>query len=235
MKQGPFKNVYPSMNRCQAKVLTNWNLLSLLTGTFGQRPNKRSVQLDLPHSPYPGKHLGLPLFVGQNKRKVFGEIVEKIGKQISGWKAKTLSQVGSTVLIRSVIAALPIYTMSYFLLPKTRCLWRFGGALRKIRHNWMPKAWRDIYIPMEARGLVYNNCEPLTTHWSLNWGGNSTLNQTSFGYKHSKLNIWNPNSVGNLQLVQISLGFGKASWKLDLIYSVDCVCKWGEGWLLDFG
>lgn len=174
MKQGSFISVFSRANANKARAIQEY--ISKYESWSGQSPYKlksaitfdRDTQpetkqeiyaiLDLPHSPYLGKHLGLPLFVGQNKRQVFGEIVEKIGKQISGWKAKTLSQVGSTVSIRSVIASLPIYTMSYFLLPKTRCLWRFGEALRKIRHNWMPKAWRDIYIPIEARGLVYDNC-----------------------------------------------------------------------------
>jgi hypothetical protein len=40
---------------------------------------------------------------------------------IKGWKAKTLSQVGRLVLIKSVAATLPSYAMSTFLLPLSFC------------------------------------------------------------------------------------------------------------------
>ena len=44
-----------------------------------------------------------------------------IRERINGWNEKFLIQVGKEVLLKAVIQAIPIYTMSAFQLPKTLC------------------------------------------------------------------------------------------------------------------
>ena len=52
-------------------------------------------------------------------------------KKLKGWKEKLLSQAGREVLIKAVIQAIPIYTMSCFKLPKG-LVRELEGMIRKI-------------------------------------------------------------------------------------------------------
>jgi hypothetical protein len=46
------------------------------------------------------RYLGLPLFFSKSKSAAFKDILEKVSGKIEGWRAKTLSQVGRTMLIK---------------------------------------------------------------------------------------------------------------------------------------
>jgi hypothetical protein len=82
-----------------------------------------SILQTLPYNPKPSAyiHLGLPIFLGSTKREAFQSILDQVHKRIDGWRAKTLSQAGRLVLIKSVAAAIPSYAMSSFLLPSSIC------------------------------------------------------------------------------------------------------------------
>jgi hypothetical protein len=63
----------------------------------------------------------LYILFGNSKRSTFLNIIEKVKSKVDGWRAKSLSQAGRLVLIKSVAAAIPSYAMSTFLLPKSIC------------------------------------------------------------------------------------------------------------------
>lgn len=102
-----------------------------------------------------GNYLGLPLSIPRSKRKACKDIQEKVSNRLVGWKARSLSQVGWTVLIQSVATAIPSYYMSVFILPKTisrdidrhikNFWWGFDGASRRFH----PKAWEQICKPKQ--------------------------------------------------------------------------------------
>jgi hypothetical protein len=66
-------------------------------------------------------YLGLPACIGKSKVKAFNNIKEKVGKKLSNWRYKFLSQAGKEVLLKAVIQAIPTYCMSVFMLPASLC------------------------------------------------------------------------------------------------------------------
>ncbi|PWA38855.1 hypothetical protein CTI12_AA577620 [Artemisia annua] len=64
------------------------------------------------------KYLGLPSIYGKLKSELFSFLLEKVLLKMQGWKQKLLSQAGRETLIKSVIQAIPSYTMQCYLLPK---------------------------------------------------------------------------------------------------------------------
>lgn len=87
-------------------------------------------------------YLGLPSFVGKNKRSTFNGIKERVAKRLWAWKGKLFSMGGKEVLIKAVAQATATYTMSVFKLPVTLCddlqamvamsWWGGGSENRKI-------------------------------------------------------------------------------------------------------
>ncbi|XP_019159994.1 PREDICTED: uncharacterized protein LOC109156596 [Ipomoea nil] len=109
-----------------------------------------------------GKYLGLPSFVGRNKRVVFSYVEDKIRQRIGSWNKKLLSQAGKEILLKSVAQSMPIFSMSVFLLPETVCMsigriinryWWGCGTERGI--HW--KAWDKLCIPKKYGGLSFKD------------------------------------------------------------------------------
>jgi hypothetical protein len=67
------------------------------------------------------KYLGLPTMVGRSKIQTFASIHSRVQKRLERRKKRFLSQAGNEILIKAVIQAIPMYSMSVFKLPKTLC------------------------------------------------------------------------------------------------------------------
>jgi hypothetical protein len=98
--------------------------------------------------------LGLPLLFGKAKTSAFKDILGKVSRKIDGWRAKTLSQAGRSVLIKLVTTTIPSYAMSSFLLPTSICssldrafkkFW-WGFPKDKARNLFL-KSWNSICLP----------------------------------------------------------------------------------------
>ena len=66
-------------------------------------------------------YLGLPTLMGKSKTVAFQSIKNRVWKKLQNWKLKFLSHVGKEILIKAIIQAIPTYSMSVFMLPKTLC------------------------------------------------------------------------------------------------------------------
>ncbi|KAM6584506.1 hypothetical protein CsatB_011508 [Cannabis sativa] len=67
------------------------------------------------------KFLGNPISFSKSATRDFSFVVDRVKARLEGWRSKLLSQAGRTTLIQSVVASIPVYTMSTFLLPLTVC------------------------------------------------------------------------------------------------------------------
>ena len=109
------------------------------------------------------EYLGLPSMVGRIKRVSFKHLKQRVWKHQQGWKGKLLSQAEREVLIKFVIQAIPIYTMSCFKLPVTLCheleslirkfWWGQRGDRRKV--HWVK--WDDLCQHKNQRGMGFKD------------------------------------------------------------------------------
>jgi hypothetical protein len=86
--------------------------------------NTRTIILQIvgvPTSQRYDKYLGLLALVGRSQVWEFQILTKRVGKRVSDWKRKFLSQAGKEIMLKAVIQAIPTYNMSIFLHPKELC------------------------------------------------------------------------------------------------------------------
>ena len=83
--------------------------------------NQLADILEVPRTVHMEKYLGIPLVKGRIKKEIFHELIASIKKQLSKWKANSLSQAGRALLIQSNLNSKVNYMMQSFLLPKSVC------------------------------------------------------------------------------------------------------------------
>ncbi|GMI72472.1 hypothetical protein HRI_000916500 [Hibiscus trionum] len=108
---------------------------------------------------FPSSYLGLPLGVNRNSPALWAPVINKFEKKLGGWQSNLLSIGGRVILIKSILASLPIYFLSLFRMPKAisnrlnglmaRFLW--GGSSEKSKIHWVK--WIDVCKPKEIGGL----------------------------------------------------------------------------------
>ena len=111
---------------------------------------------------FPIKYLGIPLHHDKLKREDLQPIIDKILKRIAGWRGKLLSYTARVTLIRSCLASIPVYLLSFFKFPKwalelinnqmSHCLWNDTKEKRRLHlANWslvcMPREMGGLGIP----------------------------------------------------------------------------------------
>ena len=156
------------------------NILNMYKAAFGQMVNKGKttlffsrntddatqetikVSLGLLAIQYYEKYLGLPSFVGRNKKACFTHIKERIWSKMQGWKEKLLSQVGKEVMIKAVIQSISAHYMNVFKLLVILCkdieamiqkFWWGNGEGKKI--HWVK--WRTLCSSRSIRGMGFHD------------------------------------------------------------------------------
>ena len=96
---------------------------------------------------FPIKYLGVPLHYDKLRREDVQPLVDKILKRMAGWRGKLLSYAGRILLIKTCLASIPVYLLSFFKFPKwaldlintqmAHCLWNDFEGHRKLHlANW---------------------------------------------------------------------------------------------------
>jgi hypothetical protein len=142
--------------------------------------------LNLPLIPIMAKYLGIHLFLSHNKRDAFMDIKDRICSEITGWKAKLLSQAARTTLLKSVANAIPTYLMSLFLIPKSFCL-EITVIMRKFwwdfpqdkKHSLSFLSWDTICQPKALVGLGIRPLKFINHSLLARLGWKLTINDTA--------------------------------------------------------
>jgi hypothetical protein len=101
--------------------------------------------------------------MGRSRNREFMHIKDRVSKQVNDWKSKLLSQAGKEVLLKSVVQAIPTYSMSIFLLPKELCkeinklmqnFW-WGQNTKERRIHWM--SWEKLGQEKSIGGLGFRD------------------------------------------------------------------------------
>lgn len=82
------------------------------------RIRKASIILGYSQAALLMSYLGMPLTLIKSNRQAFVPLLEKVRSRIEGWQGKFLTRGGRIQLIKSVLMSVPIYLMTYFLVPK---------------------------------------------------------------------------------------------------------------------
>ncbi|GMI75341.1 hypothetical protein like AT3G24255 [Hibiscus trionum] len=129
--------LYASADLDQASFIQN---ILATFGTFsGHCVNKRKTQIYFSPNASPslqtdisnffgyqrveclGKYLSVPVLHARSKCSDYNFILDKIKEKLNGWASRTLTVAGRVTLAKSALAAIPIYFMQTFLLPKKVC------------------------------------------------------------------------------------------------------------------
>jgi ribonuclease HI/exonuclease III len=136
------------------------------------------------------KYLGLPITIGANRRSLWADIICKLKSKIAAWGGFWLTNAGKLILIKSQLAALPIYQSAFLFAPRavtdqiTKLLRDFLWHGGKGNENRLHLAkWELIRRPIAEGGLQIR--DPSLVNQSL---GGKLLWQIAHDPKHPTSN-----------------------------------------------
>ncbi|KAL5540231.1 hypothetical protein UlMin_044471 [Ulmus minor] len=131
-------------------------------------------------------YLGLPLFhTGHNKD--FNFLVEQLDSKLAGWNAITLSKAKKLILIKSIVLAVPTYSMQTVKIPTAICS-KLDARIRSFwwgpssngRNSLCLKAWDALCKPKSLGGLGFRRMRDFNLALLSKWGWNVLTGQNSF-------------------------------------------------------
>ncbi|KAA3456989.1 reverse transcriptase [Gossypium australe] len=197
--------------------------------------NQLVQMLGVRHSLCMERYLGLPTMVGRRKKDAFQYICDRMRIKVQSWRARLLSQGGKEVFIRAVLQAIPTYSMSCFLLPKTLCtklesimsrFWWQKSSTRKGMHwcNWVSLSLLKTYGGMGFKDIGKFNIVLLAKQgWRLVTNLDSLLGRIYKAKYYPHTSFWNA-TLGN-----------NSSYAWKSIYAARKVLEDGIGWRVGSG
>jgi hypothetical protein len=111
------------------------------------------------------RYLGLPTAVGRITSGTFDHIGERIHNKLHGGSERMVSCAGKETLLKSVVQAIPTYTMSCFKLTKKvykdimSCMAWYWWSSSLDRHSMHWISWEQLASPKIAGGMGFRDLE----------------------------------------------------------------------------
>jgi hypothetical protein len=108
-------------------------------------------------------YLGMPLGAQYKALNVWNSVLEKIERRLTSWQTLYLSKGGRLTLLKSTLASLPTYFLSFFTIPVS-----VTRRIEKLQRNFLwggmgdaPKyhlvSWDQVCSPIPYGGLGVKN------------------------------------------------------------------------------
>ncbi|XP_068639159.1 uncharacterized protein [Aristolochia californica] len=150
----------------------------------------------------PAKYLGLPLFHGRISHDLWNPVVEKIEARLATWKGRLLSKAGRLILLKSCIAGIPNYALSFMPCPSSVC-----KTMDKLKRRFLLRGssdsfkyhlvrWDEVCLPKKLGGLGIRKSKELNKTLLLKWIWKFNTNSS---------NLWK-------DMVRTKLGWNSLWW-----------------------
>jgi hypothetical protein len=144
------------INKEKSAVLFSPNTTAVKRGEVMQA-------LDIQRETRSERYLGLPVYVGRSRTRVFGYLKERIWSRIQGWKERMLSRAGKEVMIKAVAQAIPTFAMGGFDLTKEMCdqistmIGRYWWSQQEKENKMHWISWDKLTLPKSNGGLGFRD------------------------------------------------------------------------------
>ncbi|XP_074328042.1 uncharacterized protein LOC141665954 [Apium graveolens] len=156
------KGILQRYARISGQVInSNKSSITFSTNTSAEDRQEVQNQLQVQQNETPGKYLGLPMKVGQNKKAEFEFLVEKVASKLQTWGMGNVSKAGKVTLLKSATQTIPTFWMNLMLIPQDVCdriekkmnqYW-WGGRGEHGGIRWM--CWDHLCEVKEVGGLGF--------------------------------------------------------------------------------
>jgi hypothetical protein len=120
----------------------NFHKSEIITLNLEMKDTKKIASIfNCPIGSFPLKYLGVPLHYDKLPREELQPLVDKLIHRIAGWRGKLLSLAARALLVKTCLASIPIYLLSFIKFPKwaikilntqmSNCLWNDLGSSQR--------------------------------------------------------------------------------------------------------
>jgi len=192
------------------------------------------------------KYLGVPLHFDKLKREEVQPLIDKVLKKIGSWRGRLLSSAARVVLIKTCLASIPVYLLSFIKFLKwalqlinthmANCL--CGDEVDKHRYHLVN--WETVFMCKDFGGLGIPNLRDLNMCLLGSWlrryqesGGKMWRQLLDFKYNTSEPNIFHTSSRGASNFVKGVMWAASAA-KMGFMWKIGNSQKvkfWEDNWL----
>ncbi|KAL8508020.1 hypothetical protein ACS0TY_018544 [Phlomoides rotata] len=176
----------------------------------------------------PIRYIGMKVGVDHHKRETWAVLIQKVKSKLARWNGARISLGGKVTLIKSVLSAMPVYCLSFFLLAKQtiheltkiQCCFLWGGDDENKKIHWVK--WEEVCKKREDGGLGIRELSKF--NWAL-------VGKWVWRLLNQKGRLWNrilSSRYGELERVMVRRSSRVGVFKGSLWWRDMCKLYWGQ-------